>query len=1127
MATVQNRLEKDYVDTYSIKEFVLNSVMPKYFPDVKTSNLTTGTIGLLGEVTSVITEDAFNAGASYLAEVFPTRSKMETSIYSNAAVFQITDMFASAGVCDFLILLSEEDVRKNLQSSGSSDYKYFYIDKDTVVRVNGPESIPFTLDYDIEIKALYKRSSGKWMYTAKYMVEEYKNSASSITDPYIRLNQLPNGMLVMKLTLKQYERTTNYETLIDNATLNYPVIVQSYTGQLLGFDVLYRQPGETEFSTQLEKKVIYSSPIKEPFCYYKPVNSHSFQISFTTKDAYFQPKFNSELKIVVYTTMAEDGEFEYFDGESYDITKGTKYDYNYSWLIAARATSGCKGGKNKIGTEGLRDLTIEGFTTANALNTENDLQTYFNNFKHRHSDVMMFVKKRNDAVELLFSAFMFIKYGDYTFPTNTLNFDTNVKLLDYKDGGFYNMDPGFLFEYKKDEVYLIPYYFVINDGDGDKYDKDGKYIDKDGNPDTTKDITLRELNRKILGGYVTETDHSYWKLPVGNADGKYHLFYSNGTKYTDVEPMTLTELAIEFLSGDLTFGLIDTGSRNMDFSIDVEAEAEARKAHLRYYETYKTEKEKPALTMDEYVFNYSIKDYKDDKNIDTRLSIFNTDVEEYAKTVDFLFTNPYIITIARDVGLVNYYQSFINNNTVLDYVKENSGQTFVQFISQTIKVERNVTSDKKYTITVNTLPSNPPKDYTEMVAVLYDEGKPELFYQRDDGTPNFGLNSFNTSLLSANNLRMILTFTYKELDMGYIELIPTGIENDVITFQAEFSTDDYISTAGTIRITHECPYCGNVITNSVCEIDTGLTYFCDKCKKEFREGILNLRELDTLELPISDAVVKLTSLYRNPEDLEHITDNDFVEFDKTYTGYMWTNLYNSMNERIALMEPLDLMRSSIEYKDYHVQGIDALDCIISDIPLLKYSVLAYSDNGPVKDDPMVSEDIGKFKYFMDAVRSNYGVLKEAKANTNGLGISLKYYNSYGRSTNFDIGEDGKGIDTNNISIYFNVWVYRGTDILESEKELKTFIKNYIESINSKGTNNLFISNLIKEIENKFAYVHHLKFVKINGYDSDYQAIINRKVDLQNLTKEERRTFVPDILVINTNNIYLSFYEDKD
>lgn len=1127
MPELENILDRDYIDTFSMKEFLVDNVIPAFFPDITPTNLTTGTIGMMAEYLSTITEDVFNVGSSLLSEVFPTRSKMVSSIYSNAAIFQLTDMIGDGSRCDFLLLVAEEDIRKNLQSKPGSEYGYFYIDKDMVITVGGSGGTPFTLDYDIGIRAIYRETRKKWVYSAKYMIEEYTNSISDVHDPYIRMQQYPNGMLVMKLTLRQYSRSVVEEPIVDNASLNYPTISCGYSGILLGFDVLYKEPGEDNFSTQLETRVVYSTPIKKPFCYYKMIDEKNFEISFTTKDSYFQPKFNSEIQIITYTTTGESGNFEYYDGEEFTIAKGEKYNYPNSWLVATRSMSGAKGGKNRMGIDALKDLTIEGFTTALSLNTENDLQSYFNNYKHRYNNEVYFMKKRNDAVELLFSAFMYIKKNDYIFPTNTLYLDTNIQYMEYKDGGFYNMDPGYLFGYKGIDVYFIPYYFVVVGGDGEKYDPEGHYYDDAGNPDPSKDITLRELNKKILGGYVEETDHSYWKL-LDDSSPRYHLFLSDGTIVSDEDPLTQQELFTKFKEGELTYGHINSGINAVDFVMDFEKEAESKKMYIDFFEEFKTNEERPDMTFDEYLFEYTYKDFKRDRNIDNRRSIFNTDVESFAVGRDFLFVNPFITTIAKDTGLVSYYQSYVSNNTMLDYVSENSGQTFDQFITYTIQVDRDMSVNRQYLITIRVTPSSPPDDYRDYVSVLYDESDESLFIHPTDGDLKPSLSNFDLSKLSENRLRMILTFTYKDLDVGYMELIPTllDLNKDQIEFKGIFHTDDFISAANTLRISHICPYCGHEILNSANAAIEGAYYKCDQCDKPFKEGIINIREMDTLELPLINGIARLTSLFKDPTRDDEVTDNPFVEYNDSYKGYQWTNVYSTINERICLMEPLQMMRSSIVYKDYYVTGIDALDCEISDLPLLKYSIMAYAKEGPKKDNPLVSEDIGKFQYFMDAFLDNYDVLKEAKIYLNGMNIDTKFYNSYGRSTNFDIGEDGRKIDTNNIAIYFDVYVVLGTDTISADQELKTYIKTYIETINEEGSNNLYISNLIRDIENNFSYVHHLRFKHINSYDSTYQAIINRKIKLEDMTKPERRRFVPDILVINRNNIYLSFYQDE-
>ena len=125
---MSEKISRDYVDIFSIKDLAINNIMPKYFPDVDPSMLTTGTFGMLTELIGTITEDSFNTGSSLVSEVFPTRSKMNSSIYSNAAIFQLTNAFAEASSCDIILGIPESDIRNNFQKKDGSDYYFFYID---------------------------------------------------------------------------------------------------------------------------------------------------------------------------------------------------------------------------------------------------------------------------------------------------------------------------------------------------------------------------------------------------------------------------------------------------------------------------------------------------------------------------------------------------------------------------------------------------------------------------------------------------------------------------------------------------------------------------------------------------------------------------------------------------------------------------------------------------------------------------------------------------------------------------------------------------------------------------------------------------------------------------------------
>ena len=1132
-------LERDYRDTFSVKEFITREVLPNFFPGLDTSNLTTGTIGMVSELIATITEDTFNTGSSLVAESFPTRARMESSIYSNAAIFQLTNAFSNAATCKFVIGLAEEDVIKNFKTVDGSSYKHFYIGKNTIINVTNDtnrEVIPFSLDYTIDIRAMYRKSQDKWIYTAKYDMDEYKNSVSPITDPYVRLQVMSNGFIILLVDAHQCVRTITYEPITDNATLNYPTVTVPFSGTLVGFDVLYKDPSDTDYHTQLTPKVIYSLPSKDPFCYYRLRRTGELELSFTTKDSYFQPKFNSELMIITYTSLGSNGNFKEYTGNEISMLKDDDYEYEHSWMIIAKPMGSSVGGTDPISLEALRELTVEGFTTANSITTEHDLSTYFNNFKHHYGTEFLAIKKRNDAIELLFSTFICLKDDDYIFPTNTLSLDTNVQYLTEKEGGFYNLDPGFLFAYKGTEIYKIKVYYLCNETgfeEGSKYDEEGNWYNKDGTIDESKKITKKELHQKLLAGLVTETDRSYYQLGMKDeTTDAYYLTYANGLQY-DEEPITQEELFKKLDDGEIELDYISDGSYNVDFLFDNHAEVQAKKDYYNYFDDYKAKikeetGEEPDMDFDEYLFTYPFKEYKRDFGIDNRLSVFNCDVEEQAAKHKFLFTNPFITTISKEGGLISYYQSFVNQHATLDFVTENDDDAFCQFITATLNVERDVTAEKRYRFYINVLPSVEEDPDSPYCPIIYNPMDEEQFILYEGAEPS--LTNFNKEILVENNLRMILTFidNKTETEIGYMELIPTAISESTgqITFEGLVWTDDYVTAQNTIRIVHKCPYCGATILNSAnAAIENG-DYYCDNCHHQFREGIINTRESDSILLPISNANIKLTAIYRDMTADSLPTNNDFVQFDDTYNEYIWTNVYNTFSDRVVLMQPLEMMRSNIEYKDFYITGNDAMDCTISDVPFIKYSLMAYKDKGMEVTDPLLSDDIGKFESFTDIFLDDYSVIKSAKDYLNGVHLDTKFYNTYGRSTNFEIGEDGEILDTNCLSISFEICLVPKTDIMAAGKELRSYIKSYIESVNNTGTNRLFVSNLMRDIENEFGYVDHIHFGNINGYDTSYQSIINVKIDLDSLDKDERRKFVPDLLTINTNNIFLTFNMDE-
>jgi hypothetical protein len=223
--------------------------------------------------------------------------------------------------------------------------------------------------------------------------------------------------------------------------------------------------------------------------------------------------------------------------------------------------------------------------------------------------------------------------------------------------------------------------------------------------------------------------------------------------------------------------------------------------------------------------------------------------------------------------------------------------------------------------------------------------------------------------------------------------------------------------------------------------------------------------------------------------------------------FVVTNVYGTNGNSLVFIKPMNMMRSTVLFSNIGTQDEPIVNANIQLLPVIKASIVNDPDN---------------FNVFIDRLSSNYNYLESSlpklRECTN---LDIKFYNSYGRSNNYYIGDNEELIDMVNIKIKFTVTLVEGSDEIEIKKQLIAFIKEFIEQLNSDGTNNLFISNLISAIENSFPAVHHLKFLSINDYDTSYQTISVKKTDLNTLTKEERRKYVPEILVIDSENILLS------
>lgn len=421
-------VDRDYTDNFSVKQIALDKLVPKYFPNINPDFLNIGEIGFIEEQIANALEDTFNTSSVLMNESFPIRAVIPESIYSHAAVFQLDDVYTNCAQVGVVIMLTESEILDKGTKRGNRTT--FYLDKRTIISINADQNgnenvkdIMFTFDYDIKITALRKQVTGsevEYNYSANYVFDSV-NCISRVNDPYLRIRKTGNGYLLLFLTLHQVERTVIDDSIVNNTKVNFPVKTYDFDNGLAGFDIFYKAPSQDTW-VQLEKRLKNSLPLRTPFCYYRLSDEQTLEITFSAKENYFQPEFNSELKIVLYTTLGVDGEFESYSGSSFDFQFNTeKYPYNEGLTIAMQTTSDCSGANTKMDLEALKALTVEKYSSANEISTEHDLEQYFYNYKYRYGNEIKVIKRRDDITERLLSAFILVKRDDYIYPTNTCN----------------------------------------------------------------------------------------------------------------------------------------------------------------------------------------------------------------------------------------------------------------------------------------------------------------------------------------------------------------------------------------------------------------------------------------------------------------------------------------------------------------------------------------------------------------------------------------------------------------------------------------------------------------------------------------------------------------------------------
>lgn len=441
---------RNYTGIEHIKNFVVKDLVPKYFNVEDINDLNGGLLGLTTDITSTITEDAFNTLSLFAKEAFPAQAQLAETIYTNASFLDINEIMAKPAKINMTLLFKIQDIIENGELI--NEQLHFHIDSNMKIDVEGLNFIP---DYDITVMA--KPHRGDYIFSAQYDMT-YRNSISAVSIPYLKTFRVmveKVEYLALFITTHQSNRKIDVENIIDNDIINKSAFKVSYENDLASFDAFYREPGATDY-TPLTVIPYGSIPLKTPFCFYKVIDEQTYEISFTVIDNYFQPVFNSEVMTVTHTTSGSKGNFRAYEGDKVSVQMSSdKFDYNGSIVAFAIPSGGSIGGIDRLSLEDIRYKTVEKWATSGAYNTEEDLQIYLSNYSRANDTHVTFVKKRDDMAHRLFSSFSLFKdkLEDF-YPTNTLNLDLKRDQFDmlYEQEGRGVIRAGSIYTYSGDNT---------------------------------------------------------------------------------------------------------------------------------------------------------------------------------------------------------------------------------------------------------------------------------------------------------------------------------------------------------------------------------------------------------------------------------------------------------------------------------------------------------------------------------------------------------------------------------------------------------------------------------------------------------------------------------------------------
>lgn len=672
----------------------INQIATKYFDLNHISTYRSGLFGYTNEIMGTISEDIYNAVTNVRREFYPNTAAYVSSLYRMAALQQIDAPMARPGTCNAVLLIKEEDILPTIKNSEDNSY---YINND--IRFMA-DNIPFMLDHPIIItgrsnnqviadpsdnNGAFNKSTNtqkRYAYTTRYDLDSGKNSLDDSNTLYLKnkiMQQYGERVLLIEVKLRQVKRRTEEFTINKNAQLSVVTQDITYDGMIANFEVFYREnDGASEI--QLTKQILGAETPTEPFCQYMLLDGYTLRLHFPN-NIYFTPKFNSTIRVEIYSTLGEEGNFDSFAG---DLTCGNEistFSKNMSIVISGQISGPCAGGTSIPDFEDFRREVVYSYTTNQTICSDNDLQAYFDKNSLDTNNKILFFKKRDDVFQRLYGAFMLLKNpNEYVIPSNTLDIRLMRGYIDVN--GNLTKDSDFDAYYESSKRLILKPGAIFRYADANNSDR--FVLKRDKSINLLKDMSSYESSSNVIRS-ACRYMYQGKDRPItyeSTSDHFIYRFYTDEEVYQmkdgieKADPSKIDEIyqsIQEYLKNKI---------RNSE-SLDL----------TKYVRAYTEEIQK------EYIPNQ-----EEDKETNIRAITY---IEYHISISYFLYTNPFLISVLTSPNAVAYYLTSANDSLPCKYAEVASGSdSYIQFILNNLYVYRNaLLGENFYKFEINIMPS--------------------------------------------------------------------------------------------------------------------------------------------------------------------------------------------------------------------------------------------------------------------------------------------------------------------------------------------------------------------------------------------------------------------------------------